>query len=323
MDEGARPLTLWLESRTDSATLLWASDALVEPALSLVLVLVLAVIANRLVARAIGRAIARARLPGPGSELRRRLAGGAAASSDASEGPAVHARRVQRAEALGALATSAGRTVVWTLAGLVVLGTLGVELGPLVAGAGIVGVALGFGAQNVVRDLLAGVSMLIEDQYGVGDVIDVGDAIGVVEGISLRSTRVRSLNGTLWHVPNGEIRRVGNMTQGWSRAVLDIEVAYGTELAPVLDALASIGTDAAGDPALAPLLLDAPEVVGVERLGADGVTVRLMVRTVPGEQWRVSRELRRRVKESFDAAGIEIPFPQRTVWLRGEGSARD
>lgn len=310
------PLEQWLAGRGGSPTARWAIDTLVGPVLDVLLVVLVAWLVLRLADRALDRALVRLKDPAgaPGASLRRRLGG---------DEPAVAAspRRLQRAEALAALARSAVSAVVWSFAALIALGTLGVQLAPLIAGAGVVGVALGFGAQNVVRDLLAGVSMLIEDQYGVGDVIDVGDAVGVVEGVSLRSTRIRSVNGTLWHVPNGEIRRVGNMTQGWSRAVLDVAVAYDADVGPVLDLLEALGREVAADPTLAQALLDAPEVVGVEALGADGVTVRMTVRTVPGEQWRVTRELRRRVKVAFDAAGIEIPFPQRTVHLRRQGDA--
>ncbi|MEY3020208.1 MAG: hypothetical protein RLZZ272_1192 [Actinomycetota bacterium] len=307
------PLEAWLSARGDAPLLRWAVETLIGPVLDVLLVVAVAWIALRLVGRGLDRALAGMRDPSGAvrSSRWRRL-------GETEPAAAASPRRLQRAEALAALARSAVSAVVWSLAALISLGTLGVELGPLVAGAGVVGVALGFGAQHVVRDLLAGVSMLIEDQYGVGDVIDVGDAVGVVEGISLRSTRVRSIDGTLWHVPNGEIRRVGNMSQGWSRAVLDVAIAYDADVEPVLELLGRLGAEIADDATLAPFLLADPEVVGVEALGADGVTVRMTVRTVPGEQWRVTRELRRRVKATFDAAGIEIPFPQRTVHLRRE-----
>ena len=139
-------------------------------------------------------------------------------------------RRVQRAETVGALLASVASFGIWTLAALMALGTLGLDLGPLIAGAGIVGVAIGFGSQNLVRDFISGIFMLMEDQYGVGDVVDAGPATGTVEGVGLRTTRLRDVNGTLWHIPNGEIRRVGNRSQGWARALVDVEVAYSTDL---------------------------------------------------------------------------------------------
>src|SRR3954470_18931461 len=145
-------------------------------------------------------------------------------------GPMPQARRTQRAETIGAVVRSIVSITIWSIAVLTVLEILGISLGPLIAGAGIAGVALGFGAQSLVKDFLSGMFMLIEDQFGVGDVIDVGDALGTVEAVSLRTTRVRSVDGTLWHVPNGEIHRVGNKSQEWSRALLDIEVSYATDL---------------------------------------------------------------------------------------------
>lgn len=312
----AGPLEAWLESAGVGTAARWAADTLIGPALDILLVLLTAWVTLRLTDRALDRALARLRDPsssGPGRRRRPVDDGAAVAASP---------RRLQRAEALAALARSAASAVVWSLAVLLVLGGLGVELGPLVAGAGVVGVALGFGAQNVVRDLLAGVSMLIEDQFGVGDVIDVGDAVGVVEGVSLRSTRVRSVDGTLWHVPNGEIRRVGNMTQGWSRAVLDVPIDDDADVERALALLEALGAAVAGDPALAPLLLAAPEVVGIETLGIDGATVRMTVRTVPGEQWRVTRELRRRVMVDLGTAGIGIAMRGRSA-RRGRDERSD
>ena len=148
--------------------------------------------------------------------------------------PVTSVRRVQRAETIGAVLRSVGIAAVWTVAIMAMLSQVGVDAGPLIAGAGILGVALGFGAQNLVRDFLSGIFMLIEDQYGVGDVIDVGHASGQVEAVNLRSTRLRDVDGTLWHVPNGEIRRVGNKSQGWSRALLDVEVPLEVDIAAAM-----------------------------------------------------------------------------------------
>lgn len=315
----AGPLEAWLEGAGVGTAVRWAADTMIGPALDVLLVLLAAWVTLRLTDRALDRALVRLRDPSADPGRRRR-------SVDDGTAVAASPRRLQRAEALAALARSAASAVVWSFAVLLVLGGLGVELGPLVAGAGVVGVALGFGAQNVVRDLLAGVSMLIEDQYGVGDVIDVGDAVGVVEGVSLRSTRVRSVDGTLWHVPNGEIRRVGNMTQGWSRAVLDVPIADDADVERALAVLESLGSALAAEPALAHLLLAAPEVVGVETLGIDGATLRLTARTVPGEQWRVTRELRRRAMVDLGAAGIGIAMRRGSARLdrdeRADGPRR-
>jgi small conductance mechanosensitive channel len=202
-------------------------------------------------------------------------------------------------------------------AGAMVLGELGIELGPLIAGAGIIGLALGFGSQSLVRDFLSGIFILVEDQFGIGDIIDLDrQTSGVVEAVSLRTTRLRSVDGTVWHVPNGDIRRVGNMSQHWSRALLDIEVAYATDLARAQEVIRDVAHELWTEDKH---ILEEPDVWGVENLGPNGVVIRLVVKTTPSEQWRVSRALRERLKAAFDAEGIEIPFPQRTVWMRVEG----
>jgi small conductance mechanosensitive channel len=236
----------------------------------------------------------------------------------------VNGRGHQRAKTITSVLTSLASALLWAVAGLLLLGQLEISVAPLVAGAGVIGVVVAFGAQNIVADFLAGTFMLIEDQFGVGDIVDVGEASGVVEKVSLRVTTLRDLNGTVWHVPNSQIDRVANMSQVWSRAVLDIEVAYDTDLRRaegiiqhVADELWQDKEFTGGD------IIDPPEVWGVERLGADGVAIRLVVKTDPAEQWVIARELRLRIKEAFDEAGIEIPFPQRTVWLRSEAEVAE
>jgi hypothetical protein len=208
--------------------------------------------------------------------------------------------------------------VIWTIVVITILGVFGVNLGPLIAGAGIIGIAIGFGAQDLVKDFLSGVFMLLEDQYGVGDIIDAGEAAGVVEGVTLRSTRVRDVTGTLWHIPNGEIRRIGNMSQEWARALLDIGVAYGTDVDVASQLILRVATDMAHEDDYQEVFLDEPEIWGVENLGTDSVDIRLVIKTQPGQQYAIARELRRRIKRAFDTAEVEIPFPQRTVWLRTE-----
>jgi len=227
-------------------------------------------------------------------------------------------RRHQRAQTIGAGLRSVASIVIWTIAIVLVLGALGVRLGPLLAGAGLIGVALGFGAQTMVRDFLAGMFMIFEDQFGVGDIVDVGDATGTVEQISLRVTRLRDVEGVVWHVPNGEIHRVGNMSQQWSRALLDLSVAYDTDIPTAKRIIKETADALAAEPGWSHLVLDEPEVWGVQTLGADAIDVRLVLKTRPLEQWKVARELRERIKAAFDAAGIEIPFAQRTVWHRVE-----
>ena len=234
--------------------------------------------------------------------------------------PVPSPRAVQRADTIGALLGSIATFSLWTVAVLMVFGELGLELGPLLAGAGIVGIALGFGAQNLVRDFLSGIFMLIEDQYGVGDVINAGPATGKVEGISLRTTRLRDVEGHVWHSPNGTINQVANQSQQWSRALLDIQVSYGTDTSHATDVIRRTAVETWQDEEWAEEILEEPEVWGVESLDADGITIRMVVKTKPLSQWKVARELRARIKRAFDAEGIEIPFPQRVVWHRGDES---
>ncbi len=154
----------------------------------------------------------------------------------------------------------------------------------------------------------------------MGDIIDVGDAAGVVEGVSLRTTRLRDVEGTVWHFPNGEIRRVGNKSQQWSRALIDFEVAYETDLEAAKATIKRVADEVWKDDAWSTNVLEEPEVWGVEAFGPDGVAIRLVLKTLPSAQWKVMRELRQRMKAAFDAEGITIPFPQRTVWVRPDGA---
>jgi moderate conductance mechanosensitive channel len=240
----------------------------------------------------------------------------------AEANPLAGERRAQRSRTIGSVLSSVTTGVVAGLVVLLVLGEFNVNLAPLLAGAGVAGVALGFGAQTLVKDFLSGIFMIVEDQYGVGDVVDLGEAVGSVEAVGLRVTRLRGVDGTVWYVRNGEVLRVGNQSQGWARAVLDVGVAYGEDVGTVQDLLRRVGHELYDDPDWRPLVMEEPEVWGVESLSADAVVVRLVVKTVPLEQWKVAREVRRRIKATFDAEGIEIPFPQRSVWVRDEATKR-
>jgi moderate conductance mechanosensitive channel len=227
-------------------------------------------------------------------------------------------RRATRAHTLGRLFKNVGSVIILSIAALMALAEWGFNLAPLIAGAGILGVALGFGAQTLVADFLSGVFMLMEDQYGVGDIVDLGEASGTVEDVQLRVTKLRAVDGVVWWVRNGEVVRVGNMSQNWSRAVVDVGVAYDSDLARVREVLGDVANQLNEDPEWTDKLLETPEVWGVEALAADSVTVRVVLKTVPGQQWAVARELRQRVHARLKAEGIEIPFPQRTVWVRNE-----
>jgi small conductance mechanosensitive channel len=233
-----------------------------------------------------------------------------------AERTAIQAERARRrAETLGTVLNSIAAIVIYTVAVFMALGEFDVNLGPLIASAGIVGVAFGFGAQSLVKDFLSGIFMLVEDQFGVGDIIDVGPASGVVEVVSLRTTQLRDVHGTLWYVPNGEILRVANKSQEWARAVLDIEVAYNTNIKRAMTVIKRTADEVWNDAIPNATILEEPEIWGVESFGANAIAIRLAVKVEPGEQFATAREIRRRLKEAFDEEGIEIPFPQRTVWL--------
>ncbi len=227
-------------------------------------------------------------------------------------------RKVQRARTMGTVLKSVVSIVVFVIATLMVLSKLGQNIAPLLASAGILGVALGFGSQSLVKDFLSGMFMLFEDQYGVGDVIDVGEASGTVEAVSLRVTRLRDVNGTVWYVRNGEIPRVGNMSQNWARSVLDVGIGYHADLAKVRRVLQEVAHDLWEDEDFKGLIIEEPEVWGVESLTPDGVTMRVTLKTAPLEQWNIARQMRERIKARFDYEGIEVPVPQQVVWNRTE-----
>jgi small-conductance mechanosensitive channel len=227
-------------------------------------------------------------------------------------------RRETRANTLGQMLKNVGSVVIITISVLMILSEWGFNMAPLLAGAGVFGVALGFGAQTLVADFLSGVFMLLEDQYGVGDIVDLGEATGTVEDVQLRVTKLRAVDGVVWWVRNGEVIRVGNMSQNWSRAVVDVGVAYDSDIARVREVLGDVADQLNSDEAWGENLLEPPEVWGVEDLAADAITVRVVLKTLPGKQWEVARELRQRVHARLVEEGIEIPFPQRTVWVRND-----
>ena len=222
----------------------------------------------------------------------------------------------QRASTLTRVTRSTALVTIVITAGLMIMRELGLDIAPLIAGASVVGVAVGLGAQTLIRDVIGGFFILLEDQFAVGDSIQVGNIAGGVEKMTLRATFLRDLEGTLHVVPNGEMRIVSNRTKGWSRAVVNLGVAYEEDIGRVMAALGKIGHDFYQDEEFAPLLLEEPTVSGVEALGDWAVTVRIMVKTEPGKQWNVARELRRRVKESFEREGIEMPYPRQEVLMR-------
>jgi small conductance mechanosensitive channel len=309
---------------TDDRDLASIAGWLIGTPLAILFIVVAALVINRLVRRTVKRGL-RGLSSGALKErlgaVRRRTPNAFLETQETS------LRAEQRVDALTGVLRSISSFVILLVAGFLILGEVGINLGPLLAGAGILGVALGFGSQSLVRDFLSGLFILIEDQFGVGDIVDLDGTepsvvVGTVEAVSLRTTRLRSVDGTVWHVPNGEIRRVGNRSQHWSRALLDVEVAYSTDLDHATAVLKRVADEQWADDRH---ILEEPEVWGVENLGPNAIVLRLVVKTTPSEQYAVSRALRARIKSAFDAEGIEIPFPQQTVWHRDtpEGSKAD
>jgi small-conductance mechanosensitive channel len=310
-----------LLNATDNRTLSTLSDTLIGTPLRILGILLIAFVANRLARRGVRSALKglqpgalalpesmrRRRRRGPDEQARSRPMAAVLASTGESS-----LRSEQRVDALSGVLRSIVSFVIGLIAGFMVLGAVGIDLRPLLAGAGIIGLAIGFGAQSLVKDFLSGIFILVEDQFGVGDIIQIDvDAQGTVELVSLRTTRLRAVDGTVWHVPNGQIAKVGNKSQLWSRSLLDVEVAYDTDIDHAKDV---IQTTADAIWKQEDSILEQPDIWGVEALGANGVTIRLVVKTTPADQWKISRLLRERIKAAFDEAGIEIPFPQQTVW---------
>ena len=222
-------------------------------------------------------------------------------------------RRAQRSRALGSILRSAVSVIVFGIAALTILGILGFNLAPLLASTAVLGVALGFGAQNLVRDYLAGLLMLVEDHYGVGDTINAGVATGTVEAMTLLTTRLRDVNGVVWHIRNGTIDGVGNESQGWSRAVIDYPVPYGEDLARIRALMEQAANSLYRERGWKKLMLEKPEVWGAQELSGKEVTMRLVAKTTPMRQWEVARELRARVKATLDAAGVRPAGPDTIV----------
>jgi len=222
----------------------------------------------------------------------------------------VSGRAVARAATMSTITRSMATGIVVVGAAAWIMAVLGVSLAAILASAGVIGVALGFGAQNLVRDVLAGWFILVEDRYGVGDVIDAGaPAVGTVERVTLRSTRLRDINGTVWHVANGEILRVGNKSQSWSRAVVDVAVSSDADLDRARRILGEVGDELRADAVWSGLVTSDPNVMGVQRIDPTGVTLRVVIDTSPGEQFPVEREYRLRVLRAFEAAGVPLAVP--------------
>jgi small conductance mechanosensitive channel len=234
---------------------------------------------------------------------------GAADTKALDASPLARARIVQRARTIGLVLSNlltAGLTISALIA---ILSEFGIAIGALAAGAGILGAALGFGAQSLVRDFLAGLFIVVEDQYGVGDFVDLGTATGIVESIRLRVTQVRDPEGTVWYVRNGEIIRVGNQSQGWSRIILDLPLAYDSDLEKAKKVLESAAAKLTETPALKTGLIGKAEVWGVQALAGEEVVFRLVQQVRPSKKDAITRALRLEAKKALDKAGIRLATP--------------
>lgn len=227
-------------------------------------------------------------------------------------------RRQQRAQTIGSVLKSTVSIVMLIWVVLAVLNVVGVNIAPFIASAGVVGLAIGFGAQNLVRDFVTGVFMLLEDQYGVGDTVDLGEAVGEVESVGLRVTTVRDIDGTLWYVRNGEIARVGNMSQDYAVARIEMPVALTADIAQAERVAVEAAEQALEDPALKAKVLGEPEMLGVQELSPDLLTLRMTIKTRPNAQWSVQRRLRREILRAYDENEIELPYGRGRVYAMAE-----
>lgn len=301
---------------TDSTAAANLADWVVGKPLALVGLALLGLVIRWVLHRVIDKLVRRAETGMLPNRLSRAVAGGKVGTALNLHEAAGATRRVQRAQTMGTLLKSIVTGIVLAVVVTMMLSEIGVNVAPIIASAGILGLALGFGAQSLVSDFLSGIFMIFEDQYGVGDEVDLGEAVGTVEAVSLRVTRLRDVNGTVWYVRNGEILRVGNMSQNWARTVLDISVAYGEDIARVQRVLADVAHDLWVDEDFKGRVIEEPSVWGVQDLSPNAVVVRVALKTAPLEQWAVAREMRQRIKARFDLEGIEIPYAQRVVWTR-------
>jgi small-conductance mechanosensitive channel len=290
---------------------LCGQDWLLGDGLRIVLTILLAVVARWLLHRAIDKAVttmtARADSRDAAAGRTGRVARAGRVLADASG--LSSERHAQRMRTMGSLLRSIVTFVVGSIAVLTVLALVHIPLGPLLASAGVGGVALGFGAQSLVKDFLSGLFMIFEDQYGVGDVIDTGEAVGTVEEVSLRVTRLRDARGVTWYIRNGEIVRIGNKSQGWATAIVDLPISYAENTDRAIGIMREAAAALGEDPAWADRLLGTPAVMGVESIVGATVTIRTTARCLPGEQYALQRELRERLKDALDSAGFKAPPP--------------
>ena len=258
----------------------------------IVLILIIAFIVQRVASRAISQTLKLATARGKGEDKEE------------------YQQRVGTLASVFAATVGAG---VWAITGFIILSELGINIAPLLTGAGIAGLAVGFGAQNFVRDIIAGVFIILENQYSTGDVVKIAGTSGLVEKVTLHNTILRDLDGVVHHIPNGEIIVASNFTQEYSKVNLNVEVAYETDLNKAIEVLNRVGKDLAKDKEFGPMIKEAQSVLRVDNLGESGIEIKIVGVTKPIKQWDVMGELRKRIKEAFDKEGIEIPYPHRVI----------
>ncbi|MFC6153549.1 mechanosensitive ion channel family protein [Nocardioides yefusunii] len=301
----------WVLDMTGNQTLADLADVVIGKPLVVAAILLVAVVVRWFLHRVVDRIVRSAETPFVPDKVTARMQEiplGRSAEGTASTDLTDSTRRAQRARTIGSLLKSVISGVIGAVAFTMILSEMGFNIAPIIASAGIVGVAIGFGAQTLVKDFLSGIFMIFEDQYGVGDVIRVNDIQGTVEAVTLRVTRLRDGNGTVWYIRNGEVTKVGNMSQNWARAVLDVTVSHEADLFHVRETLLDLATALwRDDEDFEGRIIEQPVVPGVESISAEGIVVRLSVKTAPMEQWAVARALRERIKVRFEAEGIVVP----------------
>ncbi len=280
---------------TESRFLARLVDGILTPILTAIVVLVVAALINRWLRRAVTSFI---------TQVSRKDKVAGAALGRLGVVDVDDEREKVRATTLSAVARTTVSALIWAFAVLAILGIFSINLGPLIAGAGIAGIAVGLGAQQLVKDCIAGFFILLEDQCGVGDEIDIGPAIGTVESITLRATTLRDAAGTVWTVPNGTVLRIGNKSRDWSQGTVDVTVVNPSQLDDAVAVIERVAGDVSADPAVAPMLLEPIAVPGVENMDKDGAVVRVAVRTKAGSNAPVLRELRAALTRELGAAGI-------------------
>ncbi len=297
----------WIYDLTGSQSWAGVADWVLAKPLAILLIVLVAIAASRIVRWLITRSMRRLSQPGRHSKhlekLRERTPDALLSSEE------WNLRTEARMHTITAVFRSMATGFIWFVASVWILEVIGINFGPLLAGAGIVGVALGFGTQTMVKDFIAGFFLVVEDQYGVGDTVDLGgEAKGTVEQVTLRTTRLRDVEGNVWWVPNGQLTRVANKSHEWARALLDVVVPYQADLEQVCALMKAVADDLTAEERWAREVLEAAQVWGVQELGADGVVVRMVIKTRPGSQFGLLRELRRRLKDAFDVAGVVFAY---------------